>query len=634
VQDFLLKTAVLERLNAGVCDAVWQAGGREQPDSDAMIRYLEQANLFLVALDDERCWYRYHHLFADLLRARLRQLDPAVVKTLHRAAAAWYAQQAQAEGDRELASLAIQHALTSEDTRLATLIIEQNWGRWAEAGEIGRLLHWMQAIPRQEILNSPLLASSYAWTLFLRGQIADTLPAVLAAGQALEEALASGRFKPADLLTSIAQGMNLGLRSSLARLGGNLPEAVCLAEQALAVIPPGPNILRGIIYTSLAPALRDLGQYPQAVRVYRDSLSDLQSGSNLTAAASITYYLVQLYLLLGDVNQAEEICLASRRWLEQKRGERAPAAALIHIAWAEILYIHNHLEQALAAAHEGYNLGQKAGSLDAIKQGAIILSRLCQARSDTAQGLRCLDEAEMVNVQAKGSLTLADLQVARARLWVISGRWPEARQWAGQLEGRAVPPPAYIQLLEQAVQVRLLLALNQPEQALVQAQKLLTQTVAVEAHLLFVLALQAQGRSDEALKALSQVVETAAAHQAIRYFMDDGAALLPLLEVLENTATRRDLSVPARAFLQEVLLAVGAGRNKPALHPELVEMPSERELEVLRLMAEGLTNQEIAVRLVLAPNTIKAHTANIYRKLEAENRTQAVTRARELGLIH
>jgi LuxR family maltose regulon positive regulatory protein len=375
VQAFLLRTAVLDRLCAPLCDAVTQQAG-----SQTMLETLERANLFVVPLDEERHWYRYHHLFAELLRVRLRLLRPDEEPLHHARAAAWCDQHG-------LASQAVAHARAAGDLPRVVELVERHWIPLGHAGELDTVLHWLDSLPETLVRSHPQLSTAYAWMLALKGFTEGVEERLRDA----EAALASGSLPamlrdPADVPPQIAC-----LRSQLARMAGDPAGAVVHARRALELVPEGlplalDAVLRGDAQILLAHALRDAGDLTAAASAYRVARPLLQAGGNALAVGHVTYNLALLELRQGNVAKAEAVCRATLDEAGSAEEQNQPALASAHLALAEVLAAQGDLEAAEAEASRGIELSLRGGAVRTAQMGREVLSRVRQTRAISRNG--------------------------------------------------------------------------------------------------------------------------------------------------------------------------------------------------------------------------------------------------------
>ena len=662
VQRFLLHTAILERLCGPLCDAVLDSDG--QPGSgQAILEYLEQANLFIVPLDNRRQWYRYHHLFADLLRHRLRRTVGAQgIAPLHRRASAWYAH-------NDMMSEAIAHSLVAKDWEQAAQLIGQAFDDMCCRGEYyTTMLSWLEMLPDEIVRARPSLGILYAWMLSINLQLDAVEPRL----QEMER-MADGQL-PVDLRLQIA-----AIRATLARQRNDVAIAIELSHQVLKVLAEDPSDSNLLAYTgvvfNLAWTHLMEGDVVKARPRFSEARTLSQSAGSITLTLDAMRGLARVQILQGQLRQAVEtyrqaLQLADK--VTQQSGQAVPAAAPVHLELADLLRERNQLDEAAHHLAQGIELSRQWQILgEDLRNSYVYQARLKQARGDAAGALDAIRQAEQLAQAYRAVPRFGDpIAACRAQLtlaqavsiggafdpaWKRKRRHLEAvEQWA---ETRGLRADGSINLVddefEYVIWVRLLIAQNEPSQALQLLARLLQGAEdggrtgrVIEILTLQALAQQALGDTDQALIALERALSLAEPEGYVRLFVDEGP---PMARLLLRLCSGQVHEATARGIAPDYarrLLAVFEAETKdeePALRRPpsvsrgeaegLVEPLSERELEVLGLIAEGLTNQEIASRLFLALNTVKVHTRNIYGKLGVNSRTQAVAKARTLGIL-
>jgi LuxR family transcriptional regulator, maltose regulon positive regulatory protein len=639
VRSFLLETSVLERLSGGLCDAVT---GR--PGGQAMLERLERANLFLVPLDEVRGWWRYHQLFADLLRARLQREQPGRVPELHRAAAAW-------SEEHGFADDAIRHALAAGDSAQAARLIEQHVDELILRSEGATIARWLAALPAGLASSRPRLCLARTFVAVADGDVDAAGPPLDAAEHAYADA-ADEPFEPsvgraASLLVNLPAIIALE-RAVLAHLRGDAEGTAASASRALAAIGEGEWMLDSVTRWHLAVAEWLRGRLPEAERAFASGVARWRQVGELTLAAWGGHYLGQvqrargrLDAALGTYQQTLEITASPGR-------PALPASGVPQVGMAEVAYQRDQLDTALAHVTEGIALCQGFAYTQPLATGLATLAWIRQATGDPAGALEAMGEAELA---APGPASLLNpVPAQRARLLLAQGDIAAAAAWTKQRGLSADDEPSYPQEPEHLVLVRVLLAQGRPGSALPLLQRLHAAAAIqgrrgseIEIQALRALILAAAGDEDSAVATLAEALILAGPQGYVRVFTDDGAPMGALLGRL--VAAQRAEQGPARGVPLGYLgrlarsFAPGTADTGPdaaqrALGARgLVEPLSEREREVLRLLAAGKPNQEIARELVVSLHTVKKHVTHVLGKLGAANRTEATARARELGLL-
>ncbi len=622
VQRFLLQTSILDRMTGPLSDALTGRTGGQ-----VMLERLEQANLFIVPLAQDRTWYRYHHLFAQFLRSRLRQAptpSPAV-SDLHGRASEWY----EAHG---LLAEAVKHALAGQNFERAAHLIEQTARQTVMGGEASTLLGWLEALPGEIIRSRPSLCLAQGWALVIAGQSDTAEPYVQAALQAASTTDAQIRGEAAAIRSLVAV-----LKSA--------PQAIELAHQALEHLPADDLFLRSLVALNLGLAHDMRGDITAAGQAYSEASASGQAAGNILVHLMAIVQLADLKVLQGKLHEAATIYRQAIQ-LATEPGKRLPIVATAHLSMGRLLYEWNDLDGATHHLTTCIELGQQWESTDISATGFVYLAHVRQAQADTAGAQALIRQAEQA---LQGDiLSLPTISVARAyqvRLWLRQGNTEAATRlcssaiWAEEYQARQSGVSGYLAQIEGATRVRVLMAQGKPELAiglldsLLQAAEAAGQTgYVIELLVLQALVLEAQGQSPQAITTLHRALTLAAPADYVRTFVDEGASMAILLNRMKNEGGRM------KEYVGKLLAAFTPAVRRPVqqsypVQQPLIEFLSKRELEVLRLIAAGLSNREIAQELVITVGTVKRHVHHIYGKLEVHSRTQALAKARELGLL-
>ncbi|MDJ0756860.1 MAG: LuxR C-terminal-related transcriptional regulator [Ardenticatenaceae bacterium] len=620
VRAFLQQTSILTQLHGGLCDAVTgTSNGRD------MLEQLERSNLFVVPLDDERRWYRYHHLFADLLQARLRRSADNHVAQLFTRAAEWCENNGQV-------TEAVSYALAAHNFDRAAALIERQWGPAISEGEVETVWSWLKAVPEEIIRHSISLSTACSWVLWLRGQIELIEVHLVNAERAMSSTSEDGKLDD-DLPAQLA-----ALRALVDRYHGEFETAEAAARRALNLLPkdlPSPNSaeLRSLLFATLASVYDGSGELEKAVSHYAETIRWGQLSKNAVGVAGATYRLSGILRHLGRLRDAEAVCRDALTYMKAQGMTRLPAVGILHLALCEVLVEQNKLAAAEEHLAQGVELGRWSGRLDAVRNAAPSLTRLRLARGDGRGALRAISKAQAALGEPPSSLAQAELLALKARIFTWQGdpikaarcatEAVELSAWDKGLTGETV---ALAAVRVQAAQCKPAEAVALLTQSITAAERSGRFGAAIELYLLRCLALNKQGKSRLAEADLERALILAEPQGFVRVFLEEGR---PLLQRLASwTLPVDDSSI--KAYAAHLLSQFGVTSPiDPAVEPL-----SSRELEVLQLIALGKTNREIAGQLVVSPGTVKAHTSNIYRKLDVANRTEAVARARQLNLLN
>ncbi len=638
VREFLLDTSVLERLSGELCDAVT---GRA--DSQAMLQDIERAGLFLVPLDEVRGWWRYHHLFADLLRARLEQEQPGRVQELHRAAAAAWSD------EHDLGDAAVRHALASGDTARAARLVERHVETLLGRSEGATLHRWLSALPAESVRARPRLCLAQAISAVVGRQV-EAVEGLLDDAERAFAVTGDEPYEPptgrAGSVLANVPALIAFLHADLARLRGNAALATDYNRQTLAELGDEDSVMRSFVRWNLAGADWLRGRLGPAERDLAEVLAERRVAGEGFLAIRVCYDLGQVQRAQGNLDAA----LATYRHALDiaGNGSQPPHLGMAHVGLAEVLYERDELAAALDHATQGVTLCRQLALTPPLAAGLAVVARIRQAHGEAAAAIAAMGEAGQAGLSPLVVALFNPVPSQRARLLLAQGDVTAASQWAKAAGLSPEDEPDYPREPPYLLLARVLLAQDRPGPALTLLQRLLATAASqgrigsvIEIQALRALALAADDDHAGALGALAEAVTLACPQGYVRVFADEGAAMRALLTRL--AAARKDQRAAARGidpdYLAGLLRACGqAGavppsRRAAAALPGMAEPLTDREAEVLRLLAAGRSNQRIAHELVVALDTVKKHVTHVLGKLGAANRTEAVARARQLGLI-
>ena len=643
VRTFLLETSVLERLSGGLCDAVTGQDG-----SQAMLEQVERANLFLVPLDEVRGWWRYHHLFADLLRARLQAEQPGRVPALHRAAAAW-------SEEHGLADDAVRHALAAGDAAWSMRLVERHADAFLLRSEGATLQRWLAALPAGLAGSRPRLLLAQARLALLSHRVEAAEVALDAAERALASApgVADEPFEPsvgraASHLANVPAAIALG-RTLLAVLLGDAERAITFGRRTLAEVGEAEWLLTSHAngYLGVAEWLR--GQLAEAERALSSCIAQGRAAGQPTMTAWAYQDLGQVQRARGRLDTAASTYQQALEINAPPGRPALPAAGIGYVGLAEVAYQRNELDTALRHLTEGIVLCRQLNFTQPLATGLAALAWIRQASGDPGGARDAMEEAGRIAPGPAVAGLLNPVPAQRARLQLAQGEAAAAARWTQECGLGPDDEPPYPREPEYLVLARVLLAQDRPDPALALLERLRAAAAAqdrtgsiIEIQALQALALAAAGDEDAAVDALAGALTLACPQGYARVFADEGPPMSTLLARLvaaqkAGQAPARDVPLGClarllRAFGQPPALS-GAERAAAAAVPGLVEQLTPREREILVLLAAGTPNPRIAEELVVTLDTVKKHVSHLLGKLGAANRTEAVTRARQLGLI-
>ena len=631
LRTFLLETSVLARLSGPLCDAVT---GRE--GSQALLEQAERAGLFLVPLDEVRGWWRYHHLFADLLHARLKAEQPGRVPILHRNAAAWCEEHAMADE-------AIGHAAAAGEMLWAARIIEQHFDMvYNIRGEAATIHRWLSVLPAEVVRSRPRLLLAQAIMAATSGHLKVVEP-LLDAVECAPPGWADEPFEPvggaaASFLVNVPALTTLH-RGYLAQFHGDAGATAAFAAQALAEIKPRERLLSATAHGFLAVAEWLRGRLTEAERAFMSSVAGWREAGHLTTTAWRWYELVLVRRAQGRLDAAVLTCQRALDSLVTS-GRPPPAAGPGYVGLAEIAYQRDELDLALRHASKGIALCRQFVHTTPLANGLAALAMIRQATGDPAGALEAITEAGQASPGPAGLLNPVPAQ--RARLLLAQGNLPGAARFPPDNGLGPDDEPTYARESGHLLLARVLLAQDRPGQALALLDRLHAAAVAqdragslIEIGALRAMALAASGEEAAAVTVLAGALLLACPQGHLRVFADEGPPLAALLGrlITAQRAGRAAAGVPL-GYLARLQRAFGSGQ--PASDPVpagIVDPLTSREVEVLEMLAAGRSNQAIAGELVVTLDTVKKHVGHVLGKLGAANRTEAVARARELNLI-
>lgn len=628
VLTFLLHTAILERLCGPLCEAVLNlpAGAGQ-----TTLEYLEHANLFSVPLDGQRQWYRYHRLFADLLRQRLQQAEPDIA-VYHRRASQWYA-------DNGFMAEAFHHAMAAKDLARAATVAERAWPSMDGTFQTAAWLDWIKQLPPDMLRRRPVLCAQIGWALMDAGDPEDSEASLQDAERGLSDRSAEITAVNAEQLRALPAQIAMA-RAYNAQVRGDLAATLTQAELALHLLPA-----EDVFRRAQATVLRNFthwakGELEAARQSVADWMNAMQRMGNAVFAVASAFAVADILIEQGRLREASQTYQQALR-LADEAGADAQAITAHHQLGLALLY-HETGHAAAFAAHwqRAEELGQRTTLVDWPYRWRLAQARVKQADGDFDAALELLAEAQRVYVKNPVPM-LRPIDALKAQIYLKQGRVGKAQAWA---QARALDVDgelSYLTEFDYLTLARVLIATDRAAHALRLLDRLLLaaetgqRTGSVIAILIVqALARQAHGNSPAALAALERALTLAEPEGYIRVFVDEGEQLRWLLAdgrllIREKSA---DDHKPIE-YVDKLLAAFPPTTVAQSAAPARLDALSPRELEVLRLIEQGLSNQEIADRLFLALSTVKGYTRTLFEKLHVQRRTEAIIRARELGVL-
>lgn len=631
IRTFLLRTSVLDRLSASLCNAV-----TGEKDGQATLEYLARAHLFTIPLDHEGHWYRYHHLFRDVLRHRLQQRQPDIVLELHRRAAAWYTESGRTDD-------AIRHAAAAQEWDRAIELIEPSISTAWNRGEIRKIISWLGKLPTSHLDLHPTLSLYYSRALLLGGRM-DAAEQRLLESEKVLRARLTDEPKTED---RILLGTVCAFRTTIAAVTGEISTAQALGNEALSLLPPDHLDIRAHALNSLGVSYYYSGDMDEAAQACSEAVRLATRVGNLYLAMAAASYLAHALECDGQLRQAGQV-LEQALDLSKAPGlpvqSWIPAASATCASYGSLLYEWNRLEEAERYLTEAIELGQRLAFGSALWYAYHMLGRIKLAQSDQKNAEAMIEQAQMYRLTYTVPLPARLMDAEQARASLALGQLELAERWATSLQSDRPGTPGFVHEVEEMTLARLYLRQGRREAALVLLERLrpIAESGGRRGHLIQTLALtavaqHAQGDTQVAIATLHTALAMAEPEGYLRTFIDAGQPMAQLLYrtlemgILPHYVSRLLALFPGDHEIKHPAPIPDPISNKPTSEP-LIEPLSERELEVLQWMASGASNEEIAQRLVISTATAKKHVSNILRKFGVENRTQAVARGRSLGL--
>ena len=636
VQHFLLQTSILGRLSGPLCDAVTGQGGGK-----AMLEALDRGNLFLVPLDDRRRWYRYHHLFADVLQARLLDEQPGHVPDLHRRASAWY----QQNGEQ---SAAIGHALAAEDFGRAADLVERAIPAMRRTRQEATVHGWLKALPDEVVRVRPMLSFAVAGALLTGGEPEEVEVRLRDAGRWLEEAAATGEGSlapPGEMVVADEEeyrrlpGAIELYRSALALVRGDVPGTVRHARRTLDLALTEDHGVRAGAAGFLGLAFWTSGDLEAAHPAWAQCAAGLRRSGQIADIFGCAIAMADIRLVQGRLGEAMRTYDQALQRASEQDGPVLRGTADMYVGMSEVHRERGDLQAATQQLLRSQELGEYNGLPQNPYRWRVAMARIRQAEGDLGGALDLLNEAERLYV---GDFfpNVRPVPALKARVWIAQGRLGEALGWAHEQGLSADDDLSYLREFEHITLARMLLARSRGE-PVHQVTRLLERLLlaaeeggrtghVIEILVLQALALQASGHIPAALTCLERALTLAEPEGYVRVFAAEGPPMASLLRAAAKLRT-------ARNYVRRLLAAVGeTGQHSPfrqaPVKQALIDPLSERELEVLRLLGTELDGPAIARELMVSLSTVRTHTKHIYAKLAVTNRRAAVRRAAELDL--
>jgi LuxR family transcriptional regulator, maltose regulon positive regulatory protein len=629
IQNFLLQTSILNRLSAPICDFI-----TNEKDSQEILNKLEKINLFIVPLDNKRQWYRYHHLFAELLQQRLIQNQSEILADLHIRASKWYEK-------NSMNAEAINHALVGGDFEQSAFLIENQFGDNYEGGDQVILRRWLTEIPEAIVFSKPYLCTLNAWNLFSCGQLDAANRSLQAAENILDPntGLEPNALLVTDKISETNRVKLLGrvatIRSILASYSGNIPHIIKYARQALEYLPQQELSWRSITLITLGDAYTREGELMLARKARSNALEASKASGDTYLILVVNLTLAETLRQQGELQKVIDICEQQLIIAEENKFSELEVIGWLLGMWGEVLAELNNLDSAIDIAKKGVKL--TASGKDVFY---ISYSNLCLVRVLFSSG-NLTGAEDVIHALEKTARKLdvphwALIQISawKTRIWLAQGKLKAVSQWTEERKLDTEGEIAYQHEMEFIILARILIAQKRLDEAIKLLQRLQIaaetgerKTNLIEILIIQMLAFHKAGDTNQAIQSLKMALRIAEPKGFIRTFVDEGPLMVELLEKVLDTKT----DIP-KAYIKK-LLSVFKLKKLIKTNDGLVESLSDRELEVLRYIAAGLSNKKITEELFISISTVKTHLRNIYSKLDVNSRTQATVKAKELELL-
>jgi LuxR family maltose regulon positive regulatory protein len=635
IKSFLLKTSILERMTGTLCDALTNLD-----NGQSTLEILEYTNLFIVPLDDERRWYRYHHLFSELLLQRLKQTNLEELPLLHQKAIDWFEQ-------NSLIDEAIGHALRAKYYEQASRLIEKHVETiWAQ-GDYAKLRRWLVGLPEEQVLSRPQLAIFQAWEFFASGRPDGGIRYLQEAelisshdSNQSSEAYNQEQPPPSSDLEVLGRAAEIQAWMT-AYMHGNISGLIAHLSQALENIPENDMHWRGAVAITLADTYAFNGDLPGAYRARLETLRACEATGNTYLYIYNSAKLALNLKAQGQLLSVQELCQQGVGFAKVKGLSKTAVAGWLLAIWSEVLAEMNKLDEASVLVEKSLEVTERGGDVGILGWSYLSRIRILFSKGDVAGAEESTQKVlELAQVSILPTWIIHLNTVWQSRVWLAQGKLEAASHWVNDRNIDFNKSSFYLDGLEYLGIARVLIkqgdwkdAISILDQLLEPAQMGGDIMREIELLILQALASESGGDRNQALTNLERALTLGEPRGFCRIFVDEGQPMARLLyKALDNGIAPEYVRRLLQAFpIDEPEL--GDQFRTREIDGGLIEPLSEREIEVLQLINGGLTNQDIATRLFLSLHTVKAHNRNIYSKLNVHNRTQAIAKAKALGIL-
>ncbi len=626
IQMFLLQTSILKRFNADICNMI--TGGM---NAQKIIEQLERSNLFLIPLDERREWFRYHHLFSELLQYRLRQLYPGLIEELHHNASLWFE-------ERNTINEAIDYALRVKNFERAAYLLDRYGVEYLSRSELSTLINYEQKLPESLVSRFPQLLVTKAWALMLMHRT-DEIDTTI---DAAEQIINSARNEDADEKLEQAQIHLATIRAFVLRLRGNLTASLEASNKVLERIPADQKMVRGLIHFNIGRIYMKQGYADEAIRIFERAYDDNYEVKNYYVTMAILAHAGFLYSITHSLPYACKKLEDALRFTERQNLDSLPAAGYIYYQLGRVLYHRNKLEDALDLLDRAIRLGELGGEPDILCNALLVSSWIYAIKGEYDNALEKFSRAEMIKQNNPIPVFEADLMTERIALAFLMKEYDRVKRWIDTIEPAVPVEFTVLEETQSLLVIRFFIHDNEFHKALRLIEKLRTRaTERQRRHTLFQLdileaiSLWGIGNKEGVVQLLNHGLQQASEMGYIRVLLNLGA---PLHNVLSSILHDKALSETSRNFALDLLQILTRRLEPrytsiPKYKQHLIEPLTDREQEVLYYISQDYSNKEIAGKLFVSLDTVKTHLKNLYGKLGVNSRQDAVKKAREMEVL-
>jgi len=625
-QDFLLKTSFLPQMSADLCDYLL-----EIEDSQAILENLEKQNLFIIPLDNKRNWYRYHHLFADLLCQRLLRNDSNVVSELHKRASKWYEKNGYFNSS-------IDYAISSEDYERAVGLLGQVSDNDWQHDKRTKLFRWFEKIPIEYIQNYPDLCLLYAWVLLDDNKQQEAEKSLHGVEKFIQQQQSQAQerktYSERDLVE--ISGKVMVLKAIIEVGHGDTERIIPLAEEGLHNLPQDSFTWRANAYFALGIAYSIKGNLSLSVDAYTQSMNLSRSVGNLDLYFRTSYWLLARLTYDAQLDKATRICEELFEMLRENKLEQSLIGAGVYVSWGNILYERNQLDEAIENIKKDYAIIEASHDVGHKAWCYYCMMKVLSVQSDFNGAEKMIEKLENLKLTSDLPYSFALLTEAeKAKVWFLQGKMDQVRRWLQDNNFSIADDIVAYRDLGHIILARYLFAQGETndckfllDKLIHQHEKLGRQLLLIEILLILARVLENEGDKEGGMEAICRALKIGAKGSCVRVFLNEGKQVASMIKRL----VEENFAIP-RAFALKLLAEFTIDDVFESKRKVESKLLSEREIEILRLIAGGLSNKKIMEKLYISLSTVKTHLRNIYSKLDAHSRTEAIAKANKLNLF-